>query len=77
MLDINGIRAQFPALSQNVNNEPLVYLDSAATTQKPQVVIDAITHYPASLKQQEIMSLNLLGRRAVRVLSGLAAPPKR
>lgn len=45
MLDINGIRAQFPALSQNVNNEPLVYLDSAATTQKPQVVIDAITHY--------------------------------
>ena len=45
MLDINAIRAQFPALSQKINNEPLVYLDSAATTQKPQVVIDAITHY--------------------------------
>lgn len=45
MLNINRIRAQFPALSQNINNEPLVYLDSAATTQKPQVVIDAITQY--------------------------------
>jgi len=45
MLDINNIRAQFPALSQTINDEPLVYLDSAATTQKPQVVIDAITRY--------------------------------
>ncbi len=45
MLDVNAIRAQFPALSQQVNDEPLIYLDSAATTQKPQVVIDAITRY--------------------------------
>lgn len=45
MLDINAIRAQFPALSQQINDEPLIYLDSAATTQKPQVVIDAITRY--------------------------------
>ena len=45
MLDIASIRAQFPALKQMVNQQPLVYLDSAATTQKPQVVIDAISHY--------------------------------
>ncbi|MFS1862184.1 cysteine desulfurase CsdA [Vibrio lentus] len=45
MLDINHIREQFPALSQTINQQPLIYLDSAATTQKPQVVIDAISQY--------------------------------
>ncbi len=45
MLDIATIRRQFPALAQQVNQQALVYLDSAATTQKPQVVIDAITDY--------------------------------
>lgn len=45
MLDLRHIREQFPALKQEVNRQPLVYLDSAATTQKPQVVIDAISQY--------------------------------
>ncbi|MDN2481875.1 aminotransferase class V-fold PLP-dependent enzyme [Vibrio agarivorans] len=45
MLDIDAIRDQFPALSQSVNQQPLIYLDSAATTQKPQCVIDVISHY--------------------------------
>ncbi|MGF1741002.1 cysteine desulfurase CsdA [Vibrio profundum] len=45
MINVDAIRQQFPALQQNVNGEPLVYLDSAATTQKPQVVIDAISQY--------------------------------
>ncbi|EKF9636008.1 cysteine desulfurase CsdA [Vibrio cholerae] len=45
MLNLDAIRAQFPALQQIVNDNPLVYLDSAATTQKPQCVIDAISHY--------------------------------
>ncbi|MGL6315832.1 aminotransferase class V-fold PLP-dependent enzyme [Vibrio sp. WXL103] len=45
MLDIHAVRQQFPALSQSVNDTPLVYLDSAATTQKPQCVIDTISHY--------------------------------
>lgn len=45
MLDFQSIRAQFPALCQSVNDQTLVYLDSAATTQKPQCVIDAITRY--------------------------------
>ncbi|MBE4606671.1 cysteine desulfurase CsdA [Vibrio navarrensis] len=45
MFDVDSVRAQFPALQQSVHGSPLVYLDSAATTQKPQCVIDAISHY--------------------------------
>jgi cysteine sulfinate desulfinase len=45
MFDINAVRKQFPALNQSINDTPLVYLDSAATTQKPQCVIDVISHY--------------------------------
>ena len=45
MLDINKIRTDFPILSQKVNGKPLVYFDNGATSQKPQVVIDAIATY--------------------------------
>ncbi|MCH1470237.1 MAG: cysteine desulfurase [Planktomarina sp.] len=41
--DVYRIRADFPILSRQVNNKPLVYLDNGASAQKPQVVIDAIT----------------------------------
>ena len=44
-LDIDQIRADFPILKTTINGKPLVYLDNAATTQKPQCVIDAITTY--------------------------------
>jgi cysteine desulfurase/selenocysteine lyase len=44
-LDINHIRNQFPILHQEVNGKPLVYFDNAATTQKPQRVIDALNKY--------------------------------
>ena len=43
MYDVSKIRADFPILSREVNNKPLVYLDNGASAQKPQVVIDAIT----------------------------------
>lgn len=43
--DIDKIRADFPLLKREVNGKPLVYLDNGATTQKPKVVIDAITNY--------------------------------
>ncbi len=42
MYDVEKIRADFPILSRQVNNKPLVYLDNGASAQKPQVVIDAI-----------------------------------
>jgi len=45
MLDIQKIRADFPILSQQINGKPLVYFDNGATSQKPQVVIDAIVDY--------------------------------
>ena len=41
----SAIRNDFPILSRKVNNKPLIYLDSAATAQKPQVVIDAVDNY--------------------------------
>ena len=43
--DVAAIRAAFPALHQQVHGKPLVYLDNAATTQKPQAVIDALRAY--------------------------------
>ncbi len=47
--DLARIRADFPILGRPVNGRPLVYLDSAASAQKPQVVIDAVTrHYQTS-----------------------------
>jgi cysteine desulfurase/selenocysteine lyase len=44
-LDVYAIRQQFPALNRQVKGQPLVYFDNAATTQKPQVVIDALVEY--------------------------------
>ncbi|ALS01075.1 cysteine desulfurase [Enterococcus silesiacus] len=45
MINADKIRQQFPILFQEVNDEPLVYLDNAATTQKPKVVLDKLTYY--------------------------------
>ena len=45
MIDVGKIRTQFPLLHQKVNGKDLVYFDNAASTQKPQVVMDALTHY--------------------------------
>jgi len=47
-LDIKKIHSDFPILRLTINGNPLVYLDNAATTQKPQCVIDAITAYYTS-----------------------------
>ncbi|MAV26133.1 MAG: cysteine desulfurase CsdA [Gammaproteobacteria bacterium] len=44
-LDISALRDQFPILATEINGHPLTYLDSAATTQKPDAVIDAISDY--------------------------------
>ncbi len=44
-IDVDLVRQQFPVLHQTVNNKPLVYLDNAATTQKPLSVIQSIQHY--------------------------------
>jgi cysteine desulfurase/selenocysteine lyase len=64
MLDIKKIRADFPILSQKVNGKPLVYFDNGATSQKPKVVIEAITKY------YEEINANI--HRGVHTLSQLA-----
>ena len=43
--DVNEIRKSFPILEREVNNQLMVYLDNAATSQKPQAVIDALNYY--------------------------------
>ena len=43
--DVEKVRADFPILQQKARGHKLIYLDSAATAQKPRVVIDAIVHY--------------------------------
>lgn len=47
MKPLNNVREQFKALTQNVHGKPLIYLDSAATTLKPTVVVDRITQFYA------------------------------
>ncbi|HEY9222194.1 MAG TPA: cysteine desulfurase [Lutibacter sp.] len=64
MLDIEKIRADFPILNQQINGKPLVYLDNAATSQKPQVVIDSIVNY--------YITINANIHRGVHTLSQLA-----
>ena len=44
MFDVSEIRADFPILAREINGKPLVYLDNGASSQKPEVVIDAVTH---------------------------------
>lgn len=44
-MNAQAIREQFPILHQEINGHPLVYLDNAATSHKPRVVLDAIKRY--------------------------------
>ena len=64
MLDVSKIRSQFPILSRKVNGQNLVYFDNGATTQKPQIVIDAESKYYG------YQNSNV--HRGVHFLSGLA-----
>ncbi|MCS3834860.1 cysteine sulfinate desulfinase/cysteine desulfurase/selenocysteine lyase [Aeromonas veronii] len=60
------LRSQFPALAQEVNGHPLVYLDNAATTQKPQAVLDAIVHYYRADNANVHRAAHALSGRATR-----------
>ena len=44
MFKVDDIRAQFPILSREINGHPVAYLDNAASAQKPQAVLDALSH---------------------------------
>lgn len=64
MLDIKKIRADFPILKQQVNGKPLVYLDNAATSQKPQVVIDSIVNYYSTINANIHRGVHTLSQKA-------------
>ena len=63
-IDTAAIRAQFPILSREVHGRPLVYLDNAATTQKPQSVIDSLSHYYSTMNANIHRGLHTLAEEA-------------
>jgi len=65
-LDIEKIRTQFPVLNQQVNGQHLVYLDNAATNQKPQRVIDALTKYYEKDNANIHRGIHTLAERATK-----------
>ncbi|MHC8515984.1 cysteine desulfurase [Sporosarcina sp. ITBMC105] len=64
------IRKHFPILDQEINGHPLVYLDSAATSQKPQQVIDALTNYYKLDNSNVHRGVHSLGNRATEGYEG-------
>jgi cysteine desulfurase/selenocysteine lyase len=69
----DGIRKQFPTLDQEVNGRPLVYLDNAATTQKPQVVIQALDRFYEKDNANVHRGLHTLSMRATNAYEGARA----
>ena len=69
-LDPESVRGDFPILMQTVHGKPLVYLDNAATSQKPQVVIDALTHYYSTDNSNIHRGVHLLSERATQEYEG-------
>ena len=65
-LDPHALRDEFPILRQTVRGKPLVYLDNAATTQKPRAVIDAIRRYYEEDNANVHRGVHLLSERATR-----------
>jgi cysteine desulfurase / selenocysteine lyase len=66
IFDVQKLRADFPALRQKVYGKPLVYLDNAATTQKPQAVIDALASFYTQDCANIHRGVHLLSERATR-----------
>jgi len=68
--DIQYIRKQFPVLAQTVRGKPLVYLDNAATTQKPQVVLDTLFRYYTAENANIHRGVYELSQNATRAYEG-------
>ena len=62
--DVDRIRADFPVLDQMINGKPLVYLDNAATSQKPQSVIDSLVNYYSTENANVHRGVHTLSQRA-------------
>ncbi len=68
--DVQAIRKEFPILSRSVNGKPLVYLDNAATTHKPQCVIDALVDYYSTCNSNVHRGAHKLADEATRRFEG-------
>lgn len=64
MVDIHNIRAQFPILEQQVHGKPLIYLDNAATTQKPRCVIDSVSECYTTINANVHRGIHHLSQKA-------------
>ena len=62
--DLKNVSKDFPILKQEVNGKPLVYLDNGASSQKPQVVIDAITKYYTEINANIHRGVHTLSQKA-------------
>lgn len=69
-MNVQAIREQFPILHQTINGHPLVYLDSAATSQKPRSVIDAVAKYYEHDNANVHRGVHTLGSRATDAYEG-------
>ena len=69
-LDVDKVRADFPILRRTIRGKPLVYLDNAATTQKPQSVLDAIASYYTSINANVHRGVHELSERATEAYEG-------
>jgi cysteine desulfurase/selenocysteine lyase len=72
-LDVERIRKDFPILARTVGDRPLVYLDSAATSQKPRSVIDAVSDFYANHNANAHRGLYMLGEEATELFEGARA----
>ncbi|MEO1576565.1 MAG: aminotransferase class V-fold PLP-dependent enzyme, partial [Pseudomonadota bacterium] len=72
-LDVAAVRQQFPALHQTVHGKPLVYLDSAASAQRAQSVIDAVTAYESNDHANVHRGVHALSQRATDAYEGARA----
>lgn len=69
-MDIKSVRQSFPILDQQVNGHELVYLDSTATSQKPNQVIEAVNHYYKHDNSNVHRGVHTLGSRATNLYEG-------
>lgn len=69
-MDMKNIRSQFPILDQEVNGRPLVYLDSAATSQKPLSVIESVERYYREYNSNVHRGVHTLGTKATDGFEG-------
>jgi cysteine desulfurase/selenocysteine lyase len=68
--DVERVREDFPILKQEAYGKPLVYLDNAATSQKPQAVIDAVVRYYTSENANVHRGVHLLSERSTGLYEG-------